>query len=167
MIATYATLDKVAFPVYVLPEGHLDRVDGLLLLDDRILDDNNMPGSTLGIRRLQTHTKRDQLVPLIKSMQTVVGVIKNPAARYIDCNGKVFMYQRTRTIKVKYLKIKKIEPKEGTSTILWVRGINTPFTLIRPPYATMTWVGIIYLGDFPWIVYEFSESKKPDARKRI
>ena len=54
MIITYRDIEQITFPVFNLPNGNWQLLDGLLFLDDLILDDKNMKGATLGIRRLQT-----------------------------------------------------------------------------------------------------------------
>ncbi len=49
--------DKVKFPVFVLHTDNIELIDGILFIDNQILDDTNMKGSTLGLRRLQTPMK--------------------------------------------------------------------------------------------------------------
>lgn len=167
MNITYDKLKKVTFPVYIVPKGNWSKVDGLLLLDDRIMDDTNMPGSSMGIRRMQTHTALKDLVPVKKAIVNYAGIFKNSANNsYIDSTGIPFVYTRTRFSKLKSYKIRKIERKEVAS-VLWVNGLDAPFTLIRPPESGMAWVSILHLGSFPWVVYGFSEERLPDARKKI
>ena len=57
MAITYKDIRLVTFPVYALPSGNWYGQDGLLFLDDKILDDKNMKGVNLGMRRLQTPHK--------------------------------------------------------------------------------------------------------------
>ena len=54
MVITYKTLHKVKFPVFLLYSGEWERADGLLFVEGKVVDDTNMIGSTMGIRRLQT-----------------------------------------------------------------------------------------------------------------
>ena len=49
--------------------------DGLLFLDDKILDDKNMKGDNLGIRRLQTPHKN--LYPIKNQIDELIGIIKS------------------------------------------------------------------------------------------
>ena len=74
MVIQYKSLNKIKFPVYVLPSGNWDRQDGLLFLDGKIVDDRNMSGDTLGVRRLQTPHKN--VFPLKHNVQrlTLLGV---------------------------------------------------------------------------------------------
>ena len=57
MVISYSNILKVRFPVYQLGSGNWERQDGLLFIEGNIVDDKNMPGDTLGIRRLQTPHK--------------------------------------------------------------------------------------------------------------
>jgi len=43
--------DKLEFPVFVLHTNNIELIDGLLFIDKEILDDTNMKGKTLGLRR--------------------------------------------------------------------------------------------------------------------
>jgi hypothetical protein len=67
---------------------------------------------------------------------------------------------------VKYFKIKRIERKE-VATVLWVQGIPSPFTVPRPPEDGMIWAGILHYHGLPWLLYEYSETKKPDTRRKV
>ena len=166
MIITYARIRKITFPVFIVPKGHWEELDGLLLLNGTLVDDTNMSGKTLGIRRLQ-NTGRE-LCELRHSIYNHVGLIKRSSnTRYIDIKGVVFYYSKTRTCKINYMRISKLESKDGITTIMWVKGIKTPFTLIRPPEPGRDWAGIIYLGKFPWMVYDFSMDARPPIRKRV
>ena len=51
----------IKFPAYVIHEEP-EEIDGILWLEDQVIDDKNMLGETLGIRRLQTPMK--SLYPL-------------------------------------------------------------------------------------------------------
>ena len=74
MIITYRNIDKVTFPIFNLPNGNWQLLDGLLFLDEYILDDKNMEGNSLGKRRLQT--PHENLFELKKSLNSHVGIVK-------------------------------------------------------------------------------------------
>ena len=52
MVITYKTIGHIAFPAFPLPSSNWEEQDGLLYLDNKLLDDKNMKGKTLGRRRL-------------------------------------------------------------------------------------------------------------------
>ena len=49
-------MKKINFPIYVLSEEP-EEIDGLVLIGDQVVDDKNMSGKTIGMRRLQTPMK--------------------------------------------------------------------------------------------------------------
>ena len=100
MVIQYKNINKVRFPVYVLSSGNWDRRDGLLFLDTQIVDDKNMDGDTLGIRRLQTPHKN--LYPLKHQIDNFRGLVKSKDKHFIDTNGIPFIYEKTEFCKLKY-----------------------------------------------------------------
>ena len=46
--------NNIDFPVFVLHTDNIELIDGILWIDNQVLDDKNMSGKTLGIRRLQS-----------------------------------------------------------------------------------------------------------------
>ena len=72
MIVTYKEIKKIKFPVFILPNSNWELVDGLLLIDNQVVDDKNMPGASLGIRRLQTHFT-EHPCPRFKGTQLICG----------------------------------------------------------------------------------------------
>jgi hypothetical protein len=163
---TYQNFNTIAFPIFRTEKGNWDKVDGLLMLDDRIIDDTNMPGHTLGIRRLQTHTALKDLVPLPKALYTLAGLIKGGPASYIDSKGKPFFYKKTKFCALKYYRIKELS-LEGTHTKMKLYQVKKQFKLLRPPEHDRTWAGILHIQTFPWILYDFSDIQKKPSRKKV
>ena len=61
----------IKFPIYVLSEEP-EEIDGLVIINDQVVDDKNMTGETLGMRRLQTPMK--SLYPLRYMVDDEVGL---------------------------------------------------------------------------------------------
>ena len=61
MVVTYRQFKNLDFPLFLLDSSNWELVDGLLLLDGKLLDDKNMPGDTLGLRRMLTPHKEQYL----------------------------------------------------------------------------------------------------------
>ena len=80
--------------------------DGLLFVDSALVDDKNMPGATLGIRRAQSPHRTQY--KLSKAVFTHNGILKQSTKYFIDSNGMPFIYEKTRMLKLIYLKIKKV-----------------------------------------------------------
>ena len=47
-------IHEIEFPIYVIGTEEIEETDGVLFADNRVVDDRNMSGDTLGARRLQT-----------------------------------------------------------------------------------------------------------------
>jgi hypothetical protein len=164
MIFTYKTADQITFPVFLLPSDNWHAQDGLVYVDNGLVDDLNMPGSTLGIRRLQT--PQDGLLPLKRSVFNLIGILKQTGHHFIDSAGVMFTYEKTKHCSLKYYRIKKVERKTVAS-LLWVEGIKSPFTIPRPPDEGCIWAGILHLHDLPWMLYEYSKGKLPNTHRKV
>ena len=164
MIVTYKNLKDITFPAFLLPSSNWSLQDGILFLDNMVLDDQNMPGKTLGLRRLQTPFRT--LVNLRKAVTSPVGVIKQSNQPFIDSLGKLFIYEKTIYTPLKYYKIKRID-KKGTYSLVWLRGVNSPFEVSRPPLSQYVWAAVLHIKQFPWMLYEYSEAKLRDTIRKI
>lgn len=138
--------------------------DGLLFVDSALVDDKNMPGATLGIRRAQSPHRTQY--KLSKAVFTHNGILKQSTKYFIDSNGMPFIYEKTRMLKLIYLKIKKVTQKDVAS-LLWVKESKSPFTIPRPPEQGMNWAGILHLNGFPWMLYEYSDKKLKDTHRKV
>lgn len=116
MIVTYKEIKKIKFPVFILPNSNWELIDGLLMIDNQVVDDKNMPGASLGIRRLQTHFT--ELVPLKHSIESLIGILKQNNRCFIDSNGTPFIYQKTMNSALKYYKIRKSREKGSSFSVV-------------------------------------------------
>ena len=164
MVLTFKDSKNISFPVYTLPSSDWELADGLLFLEGKILDDKNMPGETLGIRRIQTPHKN--LFRLNKQLSNICGILKQSTSCFIDSKGRAFIYMKSTMCKLKYYKIREVV-KRDTMSLLWVEGVNFPFTIPRPPEQGMLWAGILHFHGLPWILYEYSETKLKDTRRKV
>jgi len=163
LIVNYNNLTKITFPVYKIPNSNWELVDGLLFLDNSVLDDRNQKGKTLGIRRAQTSF---ELFPLKHSVSSLTGILKQNNKTFIDTKGTPFIYQKTRNSALKYYKIRKVEQKRVAS-VLWLKDIKSPFTVPRPPPLEMTWAGVLHVESWPWILYCYSKTYQKPSRRKI
>src|SRR6056300_870883 len=166
MVVTYRTSKKIKFPVYKIESSNWELADGLLFLEGKILDDRNMTGDSLGVRRVQTPYAKDSLYKLSAAIYSLQGILKQKVKTFIDSNGMPFIYEKTLNCKLKYYKIKKVERKDVAS-ILWLNGVNFPFTIPRPPEQGMDWAGVLHYNNLPWVLYEYSEEKLKDTRRKV
>ena len=164
MVIGFRQIPSITFPVFLLPSGNWEEYDGLLFLDNNVLDDRNQTGETLGARRMQTpHRNLHFLKHMVAHPN---GLVKQRTKYFIDNSGKPFIYEKTTMLPLKYLKISKVELKDS-ATLIRVKGFNAPFTVPRPPEVGYTWAGILHIKGLPWMLYEYSETKLKDTRKKV
>lgn len=163
MVVTYKTAHLIEWPVFKLPSGNWECTDGLLYIDGLLFDDRNMPGETLGKRRLQSPFDMERLN---KSLNTLVGILKQSHKYYIDNFGRCFIYEKTKFCVVKYFPIREVIKKEVAS-LLWLHKIPFPFTIPRPPLPEFTWAGVLHIDNRPWMLYDYAEGKTKDKRRKV
>lgn len=163
-VVNYKNIKNIEYPAFLLPNDNIYSIDGLMYIDDRLLDDRNMPGRTIGQRRLQS--PMDNFFRLNRYVDSIQGIIKQNKRYFIDNLGRPFIYEKTKFCRLKYHKIKRVERKD-TASVVYLKGVPTPFTVPRPPDPSMLYAGILYLNLTPWVLYEFSEEYKKETRKKV
>ena len=156
-------MERILYPIYILSEEP-EEIDGLLLIADQVVDDKNMPGKTLGMRRLQTPMKSKY--PLRYQLDDEVAMMKHRGKHFIDSNGVYWYDEKTTTTALKYHKIRKVEKKD-IATVLWLKDVPFPFVEARPPQDGMGWAGVLYKTGIPWKIWEYCEEKKKDTWRKI
>ena len=162
MILNYSDIPGITFPIYKLPSDNWSVSDGLVYLDGFILDDRNMPGETLGLRRLQT--SQQPLFKLAKGKTTIYDLLKHK--HFIDSKGRCFTYEKTKLCALKYYRIKHVE-KRDTYSLLHLIGLSFPIEIQRPPPYYMSYARVLFLGPHPWLIYDYSMSVGKDTKRKI
>lgn len=157
-------MQEFNFPLFVIHTDNVEEIDGILWIEDQVLDDKNMSGETLGVRRLQSPMK--SIYPLRYMIEDEIGLMKHRGKSFIDNTGEVIYYEKQETVALTYYKIKKVE-KKGVAALIWLKDIPYPFAAKRPPKEGLTWVGMIHKSGLPWKIWEFSETKKKDTWRKI
>jgi hypothetical protein len=156
--------DKIEFPVFVLHTDNIELIDGILWIDNQVLDDRNMSGKNLGIRRLQSPMK--SIYSLKYMLNDEAEILQHQGKFYIDSTGFFFTKSKTTTTELKYHKIMRVEKKTIASR-LWLKDCPFPFPLKRPLPENASWAGVLYRDGIPWIIYDLSEEKKKDTWRKI
>lgn len=154
----------MTFPLYPLPNSNWYVQDKVVFLDGRVVDERNMPGETLGIRRLQCG--RSDLLPLKKAVTSLYDLLHCKHKAFIDSKGKLFEYEKTMSSKLKCYQIQRIDRKEVAS-VLWLHGVTHPFTIPRPPAGSPGWARVLHLGPSPWLLYDYVSSPTKDTYRRV
>ena len=165
MFKRFQDIKTIKFPVYALPSVDWYMQDGVLFIDDgKVLDDKNMPGITLGIRRIQCGIK--DLCRLKKAYTDFNSMIKGKHKIFIDSNGNPFVYKRTINSPLIHHRVDKIELK-GDCSVIWFKNISHPMTIPRPPYGDARYARILYYKGFPWLIYDFVLERGKDSYRRV
>ena len=163
MEVTWKKLHNVTFPVYSLPSEDIRVIRGLVYSGPFLVDDRYAEGETLGVRRLRS-THAGYFRNFRGKIETLTDLISRPGGYYIDHKGKIFKYRKTQRSTVKYHRILRVEGK-GTSSLLHLEGVRVPLRVPRPPPHGVVWAGVMYFKEYPWVLYEYSSERKPDARR--
>jgi len=123
-----------------------------------------MPGQTLGLRRVQCG--RTDLFKLKRAVLDVPTLLHTSAKAFIDSKGKPFVYEKTLSSRLSCYKISRIEGK-NTASVLWLHGINFPFTIPRPPVGNPGWARVLHLGSSPWMLYDYVSRRNKDTYRRV
>lgn len=128
------------------------------------MDERNMPGKTLGIRRIQCGRK--DLLPLKKAIFDVPGLLNSSHKYYVDSKGMPFIYLKTKNSKLKSYKIKRID-KKNEASLLWLYGIPYPITIPRPPLEEFTWVRMLHIDNAPWLIYDYVRFEHKTTYRKV
>ena len=158
------TLDEIQFPIYVIGTENITKRDGVIFADGFVVDDTNMKGDSIGMRRLQTSLPN--LYDLKYMIKSLTGLVKHRGTCYIDNKGRVFHYIKENFYPLKYHKITNVSKKD-TFTLLWLEGINSPIEVERPPTVENRWAGMIHRGNAPWFLWDYSTEKEKDSRRKV
>jgi hypothetical protein len=158
------TLYLYSYPLFAINSINIDKRDGVVFADEQVLDDTNIKADTLGERRLRTPLK--PLYRISKLIKEPRNLISKGPKYYIDNSGFIFYYDTVGFCDLRYHKIMKEEIKNN-KIIIKLSGIYSPFTLPRPSPKGYKWVGVLYLGKEPWVLYNFSESKLNKTRRAV
>ena len=132
--------EELIFPLYIIHSDNIELIDGILWLDDQVLDDKNMDGKTLGRRRIQSPMK--SIYPLRYMIEDEIGLMRHRGKTFLDSGGRVFNYEKTETCKLHYNKILNRE-KKTIATVLWLKDCPVPFAEKSPPSEELTWAGVL------------------------
>ena len=177
-------LADVAYPVYrlrkekpIVENNRTFYKDEFLNLDteeltNRILvvDDTNIEGARLGIRRIKlAKDKSIKLFHIASAIYTLSDVIKLSASGYwfIDTNGKLFYYKRSTKAILICAKIGALLPVEnGVGCVVIVQGIHIRFKVMYRPPPYSAYVGLLkFAGGY--LLYGFYEKPFKETWRKI
>jgi hypothetical protein len=134
----------------------------------RIIDDKNLPGATLALRRLNLAANGIKLKKLGRATFFLADFIKlaRKTTWFIDSAGNVFQYKKDLNVKLTFKKIKQIIPISSGGAIVEVEGIPTRFKTLYMPDVENTYAGLLQHG-MGYILYGTYTEKYKDTRRMI
>lgn len=131
-----------------------------------VLDDTSIEHPTLGQRRLVLRNRKVPLVRLNRVFFFIGDVIRNSNYTFIDSNGKIFKYVKTKTVPLIFRKItKKWGNPIGMGIIFEVDGIPIRFkTLNRQSGHEVA--GLLKVNN-GYILYGTYDRMYNDTRRKV
>lgn len=155
-------LRRTQFPFFILNSNDVYYRDGLVTINEKVVDDRNQKGATLGARRLLTPHKKYLLKKCVLGFTELMDC---KATHFIDNRGFYFTYVKTKLVSVVSYKITRKRFYDTYSTV-FCKGINNFFVLPSLPRSS-EWAQIIQLDGLPWRLYSTSEGYIEKYRRKI
>lgn len=169
------TLDQIQFPVYLLGTRQPETEGSLVFLrfkifdkeEVRIIDDTSITGKDYKQRRLFLFSKGVPLLKINKALFYFNDLLKfsNPQMFFIDSNGTIFNYRKSKTYKVYFHKIKQIIPDGVGGGVVECFNIKQRFKLLHLPPDTMKWAALFHIGTSFLLYGVYEEYREPLTRK--
>ncbi len=165
----HKNLANIEFPLYTITMNYKNIWEefNILYIETPsgiyILDNKNLDGNTVGKRRLKINNSKKYMPR--STISTVAQLIKSNNSTFIDNTGIVFKYKKTKLVPLKYYAAKEVI-KLNDYCIVILKGIDYPIkTNCRDAYG-IEYVGLLHTN-MGYILYEFSDERRKDTRRKI
>lgn len=163
-------LAELSFPIYVLGYEKPSTENGVIFYFRnnklKVIDDTNIPLSTLADRRLEILRNGVELHKIQTAVFFLGDFIKisKPTLWFIDSNGKVFNHKKKLSMSLIFRKIKEVIPT-GSGYVIEVHGISSRFKCLYAPKGK-NYAGILKSGA-SYILYGFYEDLHKETVRKI
>ncbi len=163
------TLFDIEFPIFALTTYYrrIWEEDNITYIETDsgvyALDNKNIKGDTLGQRRLRI--KSIKLYMPREVVHSISQLLKSDYICFIDNNGKVFKYSKTRTAPLEYHKVDRVA-RSAKGCVLHFKTINNPILVPCRIAFGIEYVGFI-VTQLGYILYEYSEEHKQNTWRKI
>lgn len=165
---------KIQWPIYHLSRIP-QRVDNLLFVEDndgnyKVIDNLDMPGHTLGVRRLQhlmdtSSIIKRKLLKLSRPSYSLSDMLHRKINLFIDSSGKVYNHVKTTFVPVETFKLKSfVEYPEGY--VLYVHNLHCRFFINRAPNLHEKYVQVLRVGK-GFVMYGLTDKHTKATRIKI
>jgi hypothetical protein len=175
------SLREIVYPVFKLGAEKPHFAEGVVVfirhyLDEdrnlvekyKIVDDTNLPGDTLALRRIILLKNKVPLKPLGNAVFFLGDLIKIAHRKiwFIDSSGNIFQYKKSRRAKLEFKKIKLIHQITSGGAIIEVEGIASRFKCLHTPRNGEQYAGLLVDGR-SYILYGLYQEKPDDTWRMI
>lgn len=142
--------------------------DGVDKFNLKIVDDTNIDKPNLALRRLQILKDNGPLKKINKAVFFIGDLIKLADSKtwFIDSNGLVFKYTKTKSVKLQFKKIKAIIRIKTGGAIIELEGIPTRFKTLYTPSNSIQYGGVL-VDKMGYILYGLYLEKQKDTVRKI
>ena len=174
-------LANISFPVYrlgLIEPMHEAGISFYFLAKDinysdaeyqiQVVDDKTRPEPTLAMRRLHLKDAGVTLFALRRAIFFIGDLVKLAKANlwFIDANGLIFQYEKTRKVPLVYKKVKKIIPMPAGGAIIEVEGLAERFKTLFVPSMDQKYAGLLLL-DKAHILYGLYDAEYKNTQRAI
>lgn len=154
---------KKIYMHYVVDNKHEENEDKILLVDDRSIE-----ADSLALRRLQLKNSGVKLAKLKYAVFFIGDMLKlcKGTTWFIDSEGNLFEYRKTRKVPLVFRKISQIIPLRTGGAIVEVQGIGTRFKVLHAPSGTEKWAGLLLVG-VSYILYGLYDTQLEDTVRAV
>ncbi len=178
---TLTLLQKISFPVYKLgrekPEIENGRAfyyyrksveEGVNEYSYQVLDDKNVKGDTLALRRLGMKAKDITLRKLSKAIFFIGDMIKiaDGITWFIDSSGFIFQYKKHKLAKLKFYRIKKLIPISSGGCLVEIYNELARYKSLYYPTPDKAYVGILEF-DGMRLLYGFYQTEMRSSIRKV
>ena len=174
-------LSEIHFPVYRLSKEKPLLEDKVLYYKNtsynidtnetieriRIIDDKDLPGDSLGRRRLQIPTEVKYRIS--RTYLYIKDVIKQASGGYwfIDNSGSIFQYKKSLKVPLICKDIVNVYPgHNGTGAVIEVKGLTSRFKTLYIPKENEKYAALLKMHG-GYILYGLYEEKFEDSWRRV
>lgn len=167
-------LTEIVYPIFPIRSGKLYIENGIDYINTGIkvwtVDNKNLSGNTLAERRLRIEKEdRYYLTVSIFNLSQLLNYKKG--ILFIDSNGEIFKYKKTRYEKLAYYKVIGKTDIGGGTFALYTEEYTNPFYVSYNLFNKVYDYEEIYIGLLGYhggqIVYELTTEKKKNARRKV
>jgi hypothetical protein len=165
-------LSNIVWPIYAIrSHASIQTRKNILYITteygEYVLDNKNLKGNTLGIRRLKLKKQRETdkgftLYPLSSIYYTFEDVLQGAKFKiYIDSIGTLHNFTRKTRRDLKYYKVQKTQV-HANSVLCFCRGLTAPILINYIPTKMPLYLGLVKINGSLQI-YELSNKSKPNT----